>query len=72
MRGARGGTGARTPVGFDIFSGVRDGVARVNKALASLVVDGRARLYEIDPLTGQADGSFERDVAVVDIAIPFA
>jgi hypothetical protein len=66
------GVDAAPTVGFDIFSGVRDGVARANKALASLVVDGRARLYEIDPLTGQADGSFERDVAVVDIAIPFA
>jgi hypothetical protein len=68
------GHDAAPTVGFDIFSGVSGGVARANKALASLVVDGRARLYEIDPLTGQADvnGSFDRDVAVVDIAIPFA
>jgi uncharacterized protein DUF4394 len=66
------GVDAGPTVGFDIFSLVDDDRTLANKALASLVVDGRARLFEIDPLTGLADfdGSFDRDDKVVDIAIP--
>jgi hypothetical protein len=66
------GVDAGPTVGFDIFSLVDDGRTQANKALASLVVQGRARLFEIDPLTGLADfsGSFDRDDQVVDIAIP--
>ena len=66
------GVDAGPTVGFDIFSLVDDDRTVANKALASLVVDGRARLFEIDPLTGLADfsGSFDRDDKVVDIAIP--
>ncbi len=68
------GYDAGPTVGFDIFAKVDDGRAVDNKALASLVVEGRARLFEIDPLTGLADfnGSFDRDDQVVDIAIPLS
>jgi len=59
-------------VGFDVYSRVDDGTTRSVRALASLVVDGRARLYRIDLVTGRADwrSSFPKGVNVIDVAIP--
>jgi hypothetical protein len=59
-------------VGFDIFSALKGGTAVATQAFASLTVDGRARLYEIDLVTGAASrrGSFRTRDQVIDIAIP--
>lgn len=62
------------PVGFDIYSTLRDGAAISNKALASATPEGEAtaRLYSVNLLTGVATqaSSFARNVKVIDIAIP--
>jgi hypothetical protein len=51
---------------------VRGGVAVDNQALATVQVNGRYRLVEIDPLTGAArdQGGFPRSSQVTDLAIP--
>jgi hypothetical protein len=61
-------------VGFDIYSAVRKGTTTDNDAFASLTVDGRTRLYQIDLLTGRAMkvGSFPSGSQPIDIAIPLA
>ena len=59
-----------TPVGFDIYTGLSDGVATTNRGFASLVVGGVTGFYRINFPTGQAiliDYFYD---AVVDIAIP--
>ena len=59
-----------TPVGFDIYTRLRDGVAITNSGFASLVVGGVTGFYRINLLTGQAiliDYFYD---AVIDIAIP--
>ena len=61
--------------GFDIYSEIRNGVVVGNRGYASLLVNGRYRLYRINMLTGSAKplGAFYRssglDPAVIDIAI---
>ena len=45
------------PVGFDVYSRLKDGVAVENRALAGLVVDGSSALYRIDLLTGSEQGT---------------
>jgi len=59
-----------TPVGFDIYTDLRKGVAVNNRAFASLVVGGVTGFYRINILTGQglSIGTFAD--AVIDIAIP--
>jgi hypothetical protein len=59
-----------TPVGFDIYTDLRDGVAFTNRGFASLVVGGVTGFYRVNVLTGQAFliGTF--DAALIDIAIP--
>lgn len=59
-------------VGFDIYSKIRNGTTVSAQAFASLWVDGKARFYSIDLLTGDADkiGSFGYSKQAVDIAIP--
>ena len=59
-----------TPVGFDIYTRLPDGVATTNSGFASLVVGGVTGFYRINFLTGQAiliDYFYD---AVIDIAIP--
>jgi hypothetical protein len=66
------GVDAELPVGFDIYSRLRQGTTVEVTALASLVSAGRARFYEIDLVTGRAKlrGNFRLRDQVVDIAIP--
>lgn len=57
-------------VGFDIYSTIKGGNTIGAHAFASLVTNGRSRLYMIDLFTGQAwpRGTFRAQV--IDIAIP--
>lgn len=61
---------ATSDVGFDIYSTIKGGNTIGAHAFASLVTNGRSRLYMIDLFTGQAwpRGTFRTQV--VDIAIP--
>jgi Domain of unknown function (DUF4394) len=59
-----------TPVGFDIYTDLRKGVAFNNRAFASLIVGGTAGFYRVNVLTGQAILIDNFDEVVVDIAIP--
>ena len=61
---------ADTPVGFDIYTTLQDGVAINNSGFASLVVGGVPGFYRVIFLTGQAFLiDYFRD-PVIDIAIP--
>jgi hypothetical protein len=59
-----------TPVGFDIYTTLPDGVAITNNGFASLVVNGVTGFYRINFLTGQAVLIDYFSAAVIDIAIP--
>jgi hypothetical protein len=61
---------ATSDVGFDIYSTIKGGNTIGAHAFASLVTNGRSRLYMIDLFTGQAwpRGTFRTQV--IDIAIP--
>jgi hypothetical protein len=59
-----------TPVGFDIYTRLRDGVASTNSGFASLVVGGVTGWYRLNFETGQAILIDAFGEAVVDIAIP--
>ncbi len=63
---------AASNAGFDVYSTVRNGTTVGNRALATLQVNGRYALYEVNLLAGQATsrGSFSPGTNVVDIAIP--
>jgi hypothetical protein len=63
---------AGTDAGFDIYSRLRNGITGEVKAFATLTVDGRARLYTLNLLTGEASlrGSFQSAQQVVDLAVP--
>lgn len=56
--------------GFDIYSVLRGNVTVAQRALAALVVDGSAGLYDIDLLTGAARKRGSFNPQVIDIAIP--
>ena len=59
-----------TPVGFDIYTTLENGVAINNHGFASMVVDGVPGFYRLNFVTGKA---FLIDLfsdAVIDIAIP--
>ncbi|MFI6503112.1 DUF4394 domain-containing protein [Nonomuraea typhae] len=62
------GVDAAAPAGFDVYTGRRGG----NTAYAALQVDGAARFFLVDPLTGAATrvGTFPDRRRVVDIALP--
>jgi hypothetical protein len=61
---------ADTPIGFDIYTTLQDGVAINNSGFASLVVGGVPGFYRVNFLTGQAFLiDYFRD-QVIDIAIP--
>ncbi len=66
------GVDAGPNVGVDIYSAVRSGVTVDNQGLATVQVNGRYRLVEIDPLTGAArdQGAFPSWSQVTDLAIP--
>jgi hypothetical protein len=63
---------AGTDAGFDIYSELRGGITSKVKAFAALTVDGSARLYTLDLLTGEATlrGAFARSRQIVDLAVP--
>ena len=69
---------ADTPVGFDIYTQLRKGMAVANNAFATLVVRGRTGFYRVNLLAGTATliDNFSRDKTddfsdpVIDIAIP--
>jgi len=59
-----------TPVGFDIYTTLENGVAINNHGFASMVVDGVPGFYRVNFVTGKA---FLIDLfsdAVIDVAIP--
>lgn len=66
------GVDAGTDAGFDIYSRLRDGITSEVKAFAALTAGGRARLYTLNLLTGQASlrGTFRLSHQVVDLAVP--
>jgi hypothetical protein len=61
---------ADTPVGFDIYTTLKDGVAINNSGFASLVVGGVPGFYRVNFLTGQAFLIDNFRDPVIDIAIP--
>ena len=63
------GVDTAAPVGFDIYSRLKGGVAVENRALASLVVDGSPALYRIDLWTGKAKRVGRLGSKLVDLAI---
>jgi len=67
------GVDAAGPVGFDIYSDVRNGTTTGLRALASITAaDGTTSLYGVDLLAGRASSIGTFQVPVVDIAIPTA
>ena len=62
---------AASSVGFDVYSGLRDGTTVSNTGFATLKVNGRSSLYQIGLLTGSAKlaGAFPSRQQVVDLAI---
>jgi hypothetical protein len=63
------GLDTAAPVGFDVYSRLKDGVAVENRALATLVVDGSSALYRIDLLTGRAKRVGRLGGKLIDLAI---
>ena len=63
---------AGTDAGFDIYSRLQNGITSEVKAFAALTVGGRARLYTLNLLTGEARlrGTFRSAHQVVDLAVP--
>ena len=63
---------AGSDAGFDIYSTLRKGTTVRADAFASLVVNGKTRLYRIQLLTGRAEfkGNFKVRDRVIGIAIP--
>ena len=59
-----------TPVGFDLYTDLKDGVAQHNRGFASLVVGGVSGFYRVNVLSGRATRIDNFDDAVIDIAIP--
>ena len=56
--------------GLDIYSVLRNNVTVAQRALAALVVDGSAGLYNVDLLTGATSKRGSFNTQVIDIAIP--
>jgi hypothetical protein len=59
-----------SPVGFDLYTDLKHGVAQSNRGFASLVVSGVTGFYRVNVLTGRAILIDPFDEAVIDIAIP--
>jgi hypothetical protein len=64
------GVDAATPVGFDVYTFLEDGVASGNWGFASLGVGSATSFYRVDLLTGRAIRIGSLGGAVVDIALP--
>ena len=64
------GVDADAPVGFDIYSTVRNGLAVRNTGFAALTAGGQSGLYIVNLLTGQARLLGEFNTRVVDLALP--
>ena len=64
------GVDADAPVGFDIYSTVRNGLAVRNTGFATLTADGQSGLYIVNLLTGQARLLGEFSTRVIDLALP--
>lgn len=58
------------PVGFDVYSTVRDGTTIRNAGFAALSVGGASGFYRVDVLTGEAVRIGNLGAGVVDIAAP--
>lgn len=56
--------------GLDIYSVLRNNITVAQRALAALVVDGSAGLYNVDLLTGATSKRGSFNTQVIDIAIP--
>ena len=56
--------------GLDIYSVLRNNMTVAQRALAALVVDGSAGLYNVDLLTGATSKRGSFNTQVIDIAIP--
>jgi hypothetical protein len=63
------GVDADARAGFDIATGLDNGVAVSNSGFASLFVNGKYGFYSINMLTGQARLIGNLDVNVIDIAV---
>jgi hypothetical protein len=59
-----------SPVGFDIYSRLRNGVTIGNSGFAALIVGGQSGFYRMNFLTGKAILIDKFDEPVMDIAIP--
>ena len=73
--GSRAATGQLTvdpdtPVGFDLYTDLKGGMAQNNRGFASLVVGGVSGFYRVNVLSGRAILIGNFDDAVIDIAIP--
>ena len=64
------GVDASEPIGFDVYSTLRNGVTIRNAGCASLSVGGSVGFYRVDLLTGRAILIGPLGDSVVDIAIP--
>ncbi|MGD9795511.1 MAG: DUF4394 domain-containing protein [Acidimicrobiia bacterium] len=65
------GVDAAGPVGFDIYSKIRNGTTTDLRAFASIAsADGSTGLYEVDLLTGRVAATGMFKTPTVDIAIP--
>ena len=66
------GIDTAAPIGFDIYSRLSRGTTSDVKSFASLTVDGRTRLFQVNLLTGRAAqvGSFSSGLQPIDIALP--
>lgn len=64
------GVDASGPIGFDVYSTLRDGVTIRNAGFAAIPVDGATSFYRVDLLTGAAVRIGALGLNVVDIAAP--
>jgi hypothetical protein len=64
------GVDATGPIGFDIYSVVRDGSTEQVRGFAALTTSTGSRFYEVNLFTGSADRIGRFYPHVVDIAIP--
>ena len=64
------GVDADAPVGFDIYSTLRNGLTVRNTGFAALTASGQSGLYIVNLLTGQARLVGQFNTRVVDLALP--
>jgi hypothetical protein len=64
------GVDASGPIGFDVYSTLRDGTTLRNAGFAAIPADGTTGFYRVDLLTGAAVRIGTLGASVVDIAAP--